>query len=351
MEYVIYNQEGKKVDTLQNTTSIQWMPRYNETGTFEIHAIPTIANLKYLIENNRIVNQETNEIGFIKEVSNQQDDDGKEEIEIHGVMDNLNDRININTIQISNVVDGLKKLINDNKRGLNITIGEFEQIEDKYDPPKETTWDELRTTFQEVCQENGIGYRMVRKNKVLNVLELYKRSINEKVKFSDDLGNIVAQSYLTSVEDFKNFAYVCGEGEGPERVIVEVDLTNGGPRYELYVDARNISKTYTAEDGSEQTYTYEEYRNVLRNEGILELAEHQAVKEFEVEINQSDLMFKLNKDYFMGDVIKTDSKKYGLLKYFRISGVNYIQEDGSKVELVLTDYENEQSQTLIKGGI
>ena len=41
MEYVIYNGEGKKVDILQNTTSIQWMPRYNDTGTFEIHAKPT----------------------------------------------------------------------------------------------------------------------------------------------------------------------------------------------------------------------------------------------------------------------------------------------------------------------
>lgn len=349
MEYVIYNQEGKKEDILQNTTSIQWMPRYNETGTFEIHAKPTESNKKYLVIGNRIVNQSTEEIGFIKEVNQTQDDDGQEEIEVRGEMDNLDQRINIKLFKISTIAMSLMQLVLNNQRGLEIQMGDMPTINDKYDPPKETTWDELRTTFQDVCQENGIGYRMMRRNKILNVLEIYKKEINEKVKFSDDLGNIIAQSYLTSVEDFKNYAYVCGEGEGAERVVVEIDLTNGGPRYELYVDARNVSKTYTDANGDEQTYTDEEYKNVLTNYGLSKLSEHQMTNEFEVEIKESDTLFTLNKDYFMGDVIKTESKKYGMLKYFRISGINYIQENDSKVELVLTVYDTEQSQ-MIKGG-
>lgn len=349
MEYVIYDVEGKKVDILQNTTSIQWMPRYNETGTFEIHAKPTKSNQEYLIIGNRIVNQDTEEIGFIKEVEQAQDDDGQEEIEVRGEMDNLDQRINIKLFKISTIAMSLMQLVFVNRRELEIEMGDMPLINDKYDPPKETTWDELRTTFQEVCQENGIGYRMVRRDKVLNVLELYKKEINEKVKFSDDLGNIIAQSYLTSVEDFKNYAYVCGEGEGAERVVVEIDLTNGGERFELYVDARYESKTYTDANGDEQTYTDEEYKNVLTNYGLSKLSEHQMTNEFEVEIKESDTLFTLNKDYFMGDVIKTESKKYGILKYFRISGINYIQENDSKVELVLTVYDTEQSQ-MIKGG-
>ena len=111
-----------------------------------------------------------------------------------------------------------------------------------------------------------------------------------------------------------------------------------------------MSKTYTDANGNEQTYTDEEYQNVLRNYGFSKLLEYQETNEFEVEIKESDTLFTLNKDYFMGDVIKTESKKYGLLKYFRISGVNYIQESDSKVELVLTDYETEQSQILLNGG-
>lgn len=350
MEYVIYNEEGKKVDILQNTTSIQWMPRYNETGTFEIHTKPTESNKEYLVIGNRIVNQSTEEIGFIKEVNKTQDNDGQEEIEVRGEMDNLDQRINIKLFKISTIAMSLMQLVLNNQRGIEIQMGDMPLINDKYDPPKETTWDELRTTYQEVCQEKGIGYRMMRRNKVLNVLEIYKREVNQNVKFSDDLGNIIAQSYLTSVEDFKNYAYVCGEGEGTERVVVEIDLTNGGPRYELYVDARNVSKTYTDANGDEQTYNDEEYQNVLMNYGLSKLLEYQETNEFEVEIKESDTLFTLNKDYFMGDVIKTESKKYGLLKYFRISGVNYIQESDSKVELVLTDYETEQSQILLKGG-
>lgn len=351
MEYIIYDKSGKKIDILQNTTSIQWMPRYNETGTFEIHAQPTEFNKNYLIKENRIVKQDTKEIGFIKEVTKGINDDGEEEIEIKGYMDNLDRRINNKLFKISNVSDSLKKLVLNNQRGLEVNIGTFESLPDSYSPAKETTWDELRTTFQEVGQEKGIGYRMIKRDKTLNVLELYKRGINEKVKFSDDLGNIVSQNYLQSIADYKNYAYVCGEGEGTNRVVVEIDLTGGGERYELYVDAKSISKTYTDESGNQQTYTDAEYKSILKDYGLSKLSEHQMTNEFEVEINQSDTLFVLNKDYFIGDVIKTDSKKYGLLKYFRISGVNYIQEEGSKVELVLTDYENEQSQNLKKGGL
>lgn len=350
MEYVIYDQAGKKVDVLQNTTSIQWMPRYNETGTFEIHAKPTKSNLDYLIEENRIVNQETNEVGFIKEVKKGIDDDGIEEIEVHGVMDNLDRRINTALFKISNVSDSLKQLALNNQRGLEINIGTFEALPDTYSPAKETTWDDLRTTYQEVCQQKGIGYRMMRRNKQMNTLELYKKGINENVKFSDALGNIVTQSYLHSVDEFKNYAYVCGEGEGPDRVVVEIDLTNGGERYEVYIDARNVTKKYTDASGNEQTYTDEQYRSILRDYGLDKLLEYQQTDEFEVEIKQSDSLFILNKDYFLGDVVKSESTKYGLLKYFRISGVNYIQEKESKVELVLSIYENEQS-IVLKGGI
>lgn len=349
MEYVIYDHTGKKVDVLQNTTSIQWMPRYNNTGTFEIHAKPTVFNKKYLIEENRIVNQVTEEVGFIKEVDKSIDDEKQEDIVIRGVMDNLDRRINTKLFKISNVSNSLKQLVLNNQRGLEVNIGTFEALPDAYSPAKETTWDDLRTTYQEVCQQKGIGYRMMRRNKVLNTLELYKKGINPKVKFSDALGNIVSQSYLRSVDEFKNYAYVCGEGEGAERTVVEIDLTNGGPRYEVYIDARNVSKKYTDANGDEQTYTDEQYRNILREYGLDKLLEYQKADEFEAEINQSDSLFVLNKDYFLGDVVKTESTKYSLLKYFRISGINYIQEDESKVELVLSTYENEQS-IVLKGG-
>ena len=65
MQYFIYDKEGKKQALLQNCTSIQWMPKYYSSGSFEIHARRTKDNDIYLIEGNRIVCTDRNEIGFI----------------------------------------------------------------------------------------------------------------------------------------------------------------------------------------------------------------------------------------------------------------------------------------------
>lgn len=58
MNYLIYDQNGKKQALLQNVTSIQWKPRYWESGSAEIHARPTDENVRYLVEHNRVVCQE-----------------------------------------------------------------------------------------------------------------------------------------------------------------------------------------------------------------------------------------------------------------------------------------------------
>lgn len=55
------------------------------------------------------------------------------------------------------------------------------------------------------------------------------------------------------------------EESGSERKSVIVDLRIGDePRMELYVDARDLQSTYTDASGNKQTYTEEEYSNLLK---------------------------------------------------------------------------------------
>ena len=330
MEYFIYNQQDKRIGVLQNYESIQWPQGYSTTESFEIHALETPRNLEILIENNRIIRSD-GLTGFIKYVFSE---NGK--MEIRGYMDNLADRINTTTAQIRNVQSDLYALINKNKRGLNIDVGELTGLASEIE--LDTTWDDLRTTFSDVCTKTGYGYVQKKIGNRFNVVEVYKRDKNYKVQFSEEIGNIVAQSYLKDQQKYKNYAYVAGEGEGASRVVVEIDRTNGDPRYELYVDAKDLQKTWTDEDGAEHTYTDEEYQNQLLQRGNTKLDEVRKKEEFTCEIDLTNQTFQFGKDYFTGDIIKVKSQKYGFIKWFRISKILEIDEDGYSIQATLTEW-------------
>ena len=342
MEIAIYDKKGVKVDILQNTTSIQWRRKYNETGDFEIHAKGTEANIKLLTTENRLVNQDTNEIGFITYVFPDVSSSGEEDIEVRGYLNNLDDRINPNTVTITTVETGLYKLVNDNKRGLDITTADAKGLSEKITDGIDTTWKTLRESFEAICQATGLGFRMVRKDGKMNVIELYKRGIVDTVKFSDEIGNIVTQSYLDDISSYKNYAYVACQGKSEERLVYKVDVSNGGPIKELYVDARDLSWTYQDDKKVEHTYTADQYKNNAIKRGMEKLEECAAIREFTADISSGDTLFVFRKDYDLGDVIPVKSVKYGIAKQFRISEIDEIQEDdGSSYKITLSNYDDE----------
>ncbi|WP_040463266.1 siphovirus ReqiPepy6 Gp37-like family protein [Amedibacillus dolichus] len=332
MEYYIYDQRNRRIGVLQNYESIQWKKAYDTTGTFEIHAIENEENLKNLIEENRIVRNDDKTIGFIKYVNCK---NGK--VEVRGYLDNLNERINPTTSHIKKVEEDLYALVNKNKRGLNIVTMKPKGIVEEVDI--ETTWQELSATFHEVCQLSGCGYQMIMTEQNSNMVEIYKRDKNYDVSFSEDIGNVVINSYLQDISKYKNYAYVAGEGEGKERIVVEVDRSGKGKRYEIYVDAKDIQRTWVDSSGSSHTYSDEEYKKILEQRGNLKLDEQERIIEFSCDVDLSNESFIFGKDYFLGDIVKIRSLKYNVSKWFRISEINDIDESGHSIVATFTEYE------------
>lgn len=355
MEITIHNKQGHKLDILQNYTSIRWIRKYASTGQFEIHASPTDSNVKNLIKNNRLVNKQTKEIGFIKYVHTSKTNGKAEELEIRGYFDNLDDRINSKTHHFgANTENDVYTMISDNKRNLDISFEPKESLL-KSNIDMESTWMSLRETIQKVCTLTGFGYRMravIDGNSIiLNCFSMYDGQIRN-VKFSDKLSNITFQEKELDDSDYKNFAYVCATGQDDSRTIVEVDLSNGSDRYELYVDSRNTSKTYRDDDGTEHTYTDSEYQNILKNEGVESLSEHQSINIFSCEVDPNDSLFQFRKDYDLGDIVYVESVKYGINnELYRISEISESDENGEEtVEVTLSKYDDETSSKT-KGGI
>lgn len=349
MHYYIYDREGKRQGPLQNITSVQWNPKYNETGKAEIHVEYTEFNTKYLQKWNRIVCKERSEILFIESVERL-----AKEIVVLGHMDNLDDRINIYTLTVRNVEQSLLDNFEKNKRGLDITLGKPKGLPGKLETASDTTYDSLRTMAQEYCQLVGYGYREVLKGTTLNYFEIYAGSTKNKLRFSDRLGNLISQTFIEDISDYKNYAYVYGEESGSERKNVVVDLRTGDePRMELYVDARDLQSTYKDASGNEQTYTQEEYNNLLKERGLSKLAEtRKGSSKFEFEIDAEDKKAALQQDFDLGDVIPCLSFKFNIFAFARITGLKFVEENNlqTQVTLELELVDVQESAGKMKGG-
>ncbi len=60
--------------------------------------------------------------------------------------------------------------------------------------------------------------------------------------FSTEFETIESLEYTESDFDYKNFAVVAGQGEGIERRIISIGDAAGADRYEMFVDARDVSE-------------------------------------------------------------------------------------------------------------
>lgn len=336
MNYLIYDQSGKKQALLQNVTSIQWKPRYWSSGSAEIHARPTDENIKYLVEHNRVVCQERGEILFIDYVQRtDQNSDGADMV-IHGRLDNLGDRINTSTLSITNVEEGLRKLVTQNQRGLDITLAPAKGLTAKVVRTK-TTWQTLRSTFADFCKESGLGWRQIVKDGQLNVLEIYQGKEAKTARFSDDLGNITSQEYIKDLSDYFNYIYVLGEDNNGTRTQLVIDArAEGEAIIEKYVDARDLQSTYTGDDGNEHTYSSEEYMALLNARGQQKRAEmlSQAYS-FEFELNEQNRIAVLGRDYDLGDIVPVISKRFGVANLARITGLNIVEEQNTNTKITL----------------
>lgn len=140
---------------------------------------------------------------------------------------------------------------------------------------------------------------------------------NNPVIFSIDFDNIRGQSYISSSMDYKNQAYVGGQGEGVDRIIVEVgEFAEGLNRYEVFVDARDV-----------------ENEALLPSRGKEKLLELTKIQSFESRIDH-DSTFKYKKDWDLGDIVTIQNAKWGITLNSRVSEITEIYEsDGFNLEV------------------
>lgn len=134
-----------------------------------------------------------------------------------------------------------------------------------------------------------------------------KQAENPHVIFSDSYNNLLSFSYLSDSSVQKNFAYVFGCGEGSARRRTTC-FYNKEPtyldRYEVYADKRDLSQDEGVSDG--------EYLTLLKRAGTGELVSPQILSEFTIATFSTQ--YKYNVDYFVGDYVTVEHKRFGLIQ-------------------------------------
>lgn len=202
---------------------------------------------------------------------------------------------------------------------------------------KQITGTNLAEAIAEICETYGVGYRVVLDNGyfVLHLYEGTDRSYDQStfpyVVFSEGFDNLISCDYTESLEEYANVVYVAGEGEGTARKIAEVGNVTGLYRFEHWEDARNASTNAGA-------ISEEEYMEQLENDGEAVLSEKKQSVAMEGEVD-SNGNFKLNTNYFLGDVVQIDAG-YGITAKTRVIEV-IESEDETGVKIIPTFSEME----------
>lgn len=338
LELYVLGDDFRPIGLVDQFTSFIWTRKYYDTGSFSLYCDD--GYYKLFQSGTYLYRSDDTELGLIESVSFSQSDTGEKAVNVKGrfLKAVLADRV-IDKVQnlsgktediLYTLVDAFAVFPDDPARkisGLSLALsqGRGRQIE------LQATGDILLDKLHTIAKEDEFSFRIVY-NYVLGSLlfEVWQgldrtqgQHENSWAVFSDQYENIQSMSYVTDRSSIKNFAYIAGEGEGESRTVVTLDQTDGQPRRELYVDARDLQRKID----NDTEMTEEEYTAVLLQRGKEKLEEYPLVETFDAKVNvYSNLEYK--RDYDLGDKCTFLNQDLGIKAETRITEVTETYENG-----------------------
>lgn len=328
MDLYILDHDRDCIGIIDDAESVIWTPKYDMAGDFEVYAYASTKNLSLLQSGNYVSRLDDDMVGVIDKIVLTTDEDAGDHITATGkdLSGLLGRRIVWNqTILTGTVEAAIRQLVTENVISPTKTtraipkfiLGELNNFTEKIE--KQVTGDNLLNAIVEICQSFEYGFKVTmdsNKNFVFNLYKGTDRSDQQsdvpRVNFSPEFDNITASEYVWDETTYKNVALVAGEGEGTARKTMAVGDSSGLSRYEMYVDARNLST-------NKGEITETEYMSQLRQKGLETLSENGKFETFVGEIIPG-FTYHYKLDYFLGDVV-TVTNEFGIKAAARIVAI------------------------------
>ncbi|TKC15671.1 siphovirus ReqiPepy6 Gp37-like family protein [Robertmurraya kyonggiensis] len=156
------------------------------------------------------------------------------------------------------------------------------------------------------------------------------QSENPPVIFSPQFDSLKQLAYTESELNYKNAAYVGGQGEGAERRIVEFGTNTDLERHEVFIDARDVEE----KDEDDQPLPEQTIVQNLTDRGQQQLNELLNEEYLEGQILTKS-PFKYEVDYNLGDIVTVQNKDWLVTMDTRITEIKEIYEStGYRIEAV-----------------
>ena len=331
MEFYILNSDRQWIDVIDYHKSGIWTPRYYDVGDFEIYVESTPQTINVLREGNYVTRPDSNMACIIEKIQATTDAENGKYLIVTGrsLQSILGRRIIWQQTNLAGTVeDCIRQLINENiinpaipgRKIDDFVLADKVGFEDTME--MQVTGDNLLDVIKNLCQTYEYGFDVVFNDAMQFVFRLYKgtdRSYNQSdnpyVVFAPDFDNIKSSTYTADKTSYKNVALVAGEGEGVERKTVSVGTTTGLARYEMFVDARDLSTNA----GTEEEISLEEYNSLLAQRGDENLAAAVMQESFEGEVEPT-VNYIYGQDYFLGDIVQVENE-YGIRNTPRVTEI------------------------------
>lgn len=318
MNIYILNDDLQIVGVVNKYSALQWVDTWSKEGSFQLWAPLNDENSSLLTKGN-LVWIEEDTLGVIQRVVRELDEEGERTISVSGKFVEcwiqkrviwgkivLNDSFvtdvmrNMVYSQCINPTDQRRKLPHLVLANEQIPLGPQISITRSYS----NVWSECVSLSQTYDLHPRLRFN--RRNRSLTFSVVTGSNRSSFVTIDSDLGEILKSSYTEDISSFKTTALVAGQGEDEDRAVISVGQEKSGlERAELYVDARDLSKTNS--EGS--VLTEEEYIAMLQQRGTSKLSDNPVYVDYLCSINtdnQKGHVYGI--DYSLGDIISIQDR-------------------------------------------
>lgn len=325
LEIRVYDRNMMRKGVIENERSLLWVRKYFEPGTFEMHAPLTDQNLQLLVEDNLIAYEGSVEAGTIEEVRYTENFD-LNEIVVKGrfLSSYLDRRLIRSTVNFSGKVEvAMRQLVSGVTAIPLLELGDLKGYTSTV--RFQATMKNLLDYEKKLASSSNLGFRCRPDFSAKKIyFEVYQgtdrttgQNVASRVTFSEEYENLNSADYIYNSQIYKTLAVVGGQGEGSDRVYVEVGGGSGLDLREVFVDAKDIRQ---------DKLTDAEYKEALRQRGLETLAKDALSVSLTSE-TRPDVNFTYKKDYDLGDIVTVQKTSWGLKSYQRITEIQEVYEN------------------------
>lgn len=249
-----------QIAVIDSYVSLLWVNRYQTEGDCELYVEATNDNLNILKKGNYLSRLDDEMVCRIEKIELETSSENGNFLIVTGydVKKILSQRVIWGQTNVDgNVEDYIrdivyKSLVNPNLSARAITNASGRQnflLGDKANfkevITQQASYSKVSEKVQEFCLKYDWGYKVI--VDIGNFYFcLYKGTDrSDSVIFADEFENLISTKYIEDSSDFANVALVAGEGEGSKRSRNVSGYAESLERYEIYVDARDLSRTIT----------------------------------------------------------------------------------------------------------